>query len=388
MKNIEQNKKQEVTILPKLVKNNKEKVTLKISNAVYEKILYLCSTINNIEWSGILFYTVEKDHFLTHDIFPMNVGSSAYTEFEYSTEFAGFLATHPEYISYNVGLIHSHHNMAAFFSGTDIDTLREGSKSHKFYLSLIVNNNGKWVASVGIYKKVKSKILSFYEFTQYNFTSKIEKGETEIEEEICEQTDCVIDRQSNIDAEFVKRIDDIISNRKKEEEMERIKTGYPVNPANNGNYLLGQQKTLYDEDYFSLAKPRYEKENKTTVYKTGNNKRQIEREFVLYTLSLGTLLGEVNNDITDANLIAMALDSTKNIKMHKFCDELVIMTDEYIESIDSIEDEKAITLLLNNVISYLRENKIDKSKDKKLQTYYEYIVDLLNSYDESRPYIY
>ena len=46
------------------------------------------------------------------------------------------------------GLIHSHHNMQTFFSGTDRNTLlKEGTDCNNF-LSLIVNNKGIYTAAI------------------------------------------------------------------------------------------------------------------------------------------------------------------------------------------------------------------------------------------------
>jgi hypothetical protein len=53
------------------------------------------------------------------------------------------------------GHIHSHHNMAAFFSSTDTNELRDGGKDTNHFVSLIVNNAGKYVA--GITRKIESK---------------------------------------------------------------------------------------------------------------------------------------------------------------------------------------------------------------------------------------
>ena len=71
----------------------------------------------------------------------MDLGGATSTEWE-----AGDLAkilrttysTHPKLKKCFLGLIHSHHNMGAFFSGTDADTLRDMAPEIGFYCSLVV----------------------------------------------------------------------------------------------------------------------------------------------------------------------------------------------------------------------------------------------------------
>jgi hypothetical protein len=72
---------------------------LVIPDDVLDKIKYLCKTIASVEWSGILFYKVEGSirnadtvKFIAKDILPLDMGSSAYTEYEWGEEVANYLA--------------------------------------------------------------------------------------------------------------------------------------------------------------------------------------------------------------------------------------------------------------------------------------------------------
>jgi len=90
---------------------------------VEKKIRFLCKHIWDVEWSGILFYKVEgafEDKSLTIrcvDLFQMDIGTSAYTEFNVSPDMAAYMVDHPELLEEGVyqGLIHSHNNMAKQF---------------------------------------------------------------------------------------------------------------------------------------------------------------------------------------------------------------------------------------------------------------------------------
>lgn len=81
-----------------------------INSTVENKIKYLCSKIPDIEWSGILFYktlgTYEEGlKVICTDIFLMDIGSSAYTEFNTSSDIAHYIAMN-DLFECESGLIH------------------------------------------------------------------------------------------------------------------------------------------------------------------------------------------------------------------------------------------------------------------------------------------
>lgn len=100
-----------------LIKSQKS-YKLFIPLEVEKKIRYLCQQISDIEWSGALFYTPEgsfEDDSLVikcTDIFPMDIGTAAYTEFDMSPDVISYMAYNPELLDGQVGLIHSHNKMA------------------------------------------------------------------------------------------------------------------------------------------------------------------------------------------------------------------------------------------------------------------------------------
>jgi len=132
--------------------NRSESYKLVIPNNVEQKIRRLLNKIYNIEWSGILFYTHEGNlkEGLTvtcRDILPMNIGNSTFTEFEVNDEVLPYMIEN-DLMDCQQSLVHSHHSMSTFFSSTDINTLySEGSERNNF-VSLIVNNEGKYNAAI------------------------------------------------------------------------------------------------------------------------------------------------------------------------------------------------------------------------------------------------
>lgn len=94
-----------------------------IPQEVEAKIRHLCNRVHEVEWSGTLFYKVEgslNDNSLVAtciDIFVMDIGTSAYTEYNESPDIISYMWEHPELLEEGVfeGLIHSHNNMAKQF---------------------------------------------------------------------------------------------------------------------------------------------------------------------------------------------------------------------------------------------------------------------------------
>lgn len=142
----------------KIVKNSTS-FDIIIPSDVEAKIRYLCNVIHDVEWSGVLFYTytgsIENNDLIIRckDIFIMDVGSSTYTEYEESTDILQYRIEN-DLLGEDIqeGLIHSHNNMATFFSSTDTDTLIDEGKKLNHFVSLIVNNDGNYTA--GITRKV------------------------------------------------------------------------------------------------------------------------------------------------------------------------------------------------------------------------------------------
>lgn len=149
---------QKVVTIP-LIHNTELSYKIIIPESVERKIRLLCREIHNIEWSGVLFYDVEgnfEDGSLVVkclDIYQMDIGNGAYTEYTMNPSVATYMLDHDLMTAYQ-GHIHSHHSMAAFFSGTDTNELRDGGKDTNHFVSLIVNNAGKYVA--GITRKIES----------------------------------------------------------------------------------------------------------------------------------------------------------------------------------------------------------------------------------------
>lgn len=127
---------------------------------VLNQIKWLCKEIPKVEWSGVLFYSIEgsiKDPsnmvITLEDILPMHKGTSAYTEYTFDERVINHMMDTPGADDWKMGHIHSHNTMAVFFSGTDVSELQDNAPNHNFYLSLIVNNFMDFCAKVAFVVK-------------------------------------------------------------------------------------------------------------------------------------------------------------------------------------------------------------------------------------------
>jgi len=107
------------------------------------------------EWSGILFFKTEGDLediskmvFTTYDFVLQDIGSKAHTAFENEEDLIDYFQADKELLKCRMGLLHSHNNIGVFFSGEDIDELRDNTASTDFYLSLIIGNKFNPVAKI------------------------------------------------------------------------------------------------------------------------------------------------------------------------------------------------------------------------------------------------
>lgn len=121
---------------------------------VEKKIRYICYKVGNTEWSGILFTTYKGTfenndlEIICKDIYVMDIGSSVYTEFDMNPDVIAYMADNPELLECQPQLVHSHHSMSTAFSSTDINTLKEEGLTRNNFVSLIVNNDGKYTAAI------------------------------------------------------------------------------------------------------------------------------------------------------------------------------------------------------------------------------------------------
>lgn len=92
-----------------------------IPEKVEKKIRFTCQKVWNTEWSGTLFFThegsFENNDLVIRcvDIYIMDIGTQAYTEFDMNPDVIAYMCSNPELLDCQMGLIHSHNNMSKKF---------------------------------------------------------------------------------------------------------------------------------------------------------------------------------------------------------------------------------------------------------------------------------
>ena len=172
--------KQPMKVISLVQKSGTYNYKLIIPAEVERKIRFACQKVWSTEWSGTLFFThegsFENNDLVIRcvDIYIMDIGTQAYTEFDMNPDVIAYMCENPELLDCQMGLIHSHNNMSTFFSGTDTATLREEGRDRNNFVSLIVNNAGTYTAAIT--RRVKSKQVK--ESVSYEFFGNGEKHDT------------------------------------------------------------------------------------------------------------------------------------------------------------------------------------------------------------------
>lgn len=195
-----------------------------ITELVQRKIREWCLQFPDQEWSGTLFYTVEgsfADGSFTatcRDIYVSDIGTGGYTEFDHKADIVTY-ADENDLLDCHQGLIHSHNKMATWFSGTDRSTLIEEGMSMPHFLSLIVNNAGKYTAKITRRVTLSTSSITYPTYGQNEVTEEVETTVNEYLEAFPLDIEIAED---NIRAEVLQRIEEI----RKEKATQTRKTFY------------------------------------------------------------------------------------------------------------------------------------------------------------------
>lgn len=247
---------------------------------VEKKIRHLCNRISQVEWSGTLFYTHSGSYeegtleIRCVDIFPMDIGSQTYTEFDMSPDVIAYMTTRPELLDCQMGLIHSHNNMATFFSGTDTSTLREEGNDRNHFVSLIVNNAGTYTAAITRKLTEKRVINTTFTYRTFDDVEKTGTKSVEVEEEVIAYNMLNIIKEGEVTEPFLE-IDERLEAIKKNK-AKVVATKAPLSttsyhgglsftpPIYQGNSKevskIARQGSLFDEEFMESEPPRKVKE--------------------------------------------------------------------------------------------------------------------------------
>lgn len=314
-----------------------QKIKINITQEFLDKCKFLCRHIPKLEWSGVLFYDIQgsikdpENMLLTPiDIFFLNIGSSAYTEYNTDNASTGLVdfIFEKDYIELKQGHIHSHNTMNVFFSGTDMKELEDNSSAFNFYLSLIVNNYMEMCAKVSFEGVLQTSKFP-YKVKDEN-GDEYEIGENQLEEKVLFVYNCDITKPEDSDKvseDFIKQYNKIVNeyNTKKTIVQKAPTTG------NKKDYQNWREDSFMHKEFEStsfMAKnsmahdDSFWEANNSILDDTNSDEVLIE-DFGTFLLRLGKPLGP------DDDLDALFEDlSATNFNVKDYCSAI---SERYIE---------------------------------------------------------
>ena len=174
----------------------------------------------------------------------MDIGTASYTEFDMSSDVISYMTDNIELLDCQIGLYHSHNQMPTFMSGTDLATLQEEGSDRNHFVSLIVNNAGKYTA--GITRKVKSTktIVEDFSYPTYEDGLIQDTKSYTVENEEIEWFNLDIEfekPQNSFQEEISNRLEEIRKAKQVKANQYPVSKGYSSYPASKG-----YQASLFD----------------------------------------------------------------------------------------------------------------------------------------------
>jgi len=173
-------------------------VKLIIPHKIVNKYRYLLTRFKDTEWSGPAWYRVKTDEdgfpmeFKIVHFHPLDLGHGTSTEYDATDAAKIYKRTyekHPSLKKCYIGLIHSHHTMGAFLSGTDTSTIEDMAPEKGFYGSLVVASSGKELQAFGFGYQDQYKMTHCLKVDSDNI--EIQSPQFKIEDEWKEQADII-----------------------------------------------------------------------------------------------------------------------------------------------------------------------------------------------------
>lgn len=314
------------------------------------------------EWSGILFFKqtngdIEKLkdlEFTATNVYLMDIGSETFTSFKIKDEIVkAYEVIGDKNLESLTGLIHSHQNMTAFFSGTDIQELKDNAKSYYFYISLVVSTTERYVCKIII--PTITKIKSEHEFR--NNLGELKKIVTIDEKEDFLDGDLEIEfEETIIIPEWVKnRIFEIIENKKSKEILnvnKQLNFDFDYNKNYNQNY---------NQNY------KYENFNKIYGYEEKNDSFNKTKNFAVSIIMLDS-----NSKIS----IEEAIKKLCELNENDFSEYLYALSANIYDLYDYIYPDLywKFDIVIKETIKYL--NKYKNKNKQNLNTLIKFLDNL------------
>lgn len=314
---------------------------------IINQILYLHSNVGKTEWSGILLYNVLKGNpskpadfvLRAEHIFLMDIGTAGYTEYETDSDIVDLYDNIEGSMEMKIGHVHSHHDMSAFFSGTDMDELMQNSDKHNYYLSLIVNFSGNYVAKVSFISERKVKSEMYYTDDSGVLKKFIqEKNEKTL---VVLNMDIILEYNNSFFYNRLKEVKEKIQKAKEEAERKR-KYVSPNYGFNGGQTKMSLPRDI-DYDWKERGKP--EKRDKKAPDPSTLSTPEINR-LLRNLLAVDTELKETRPVFEILKTLSEASEAELEMYCDYFSDNIEVILEEFFqENFYAMEDSETQLLI-------------------------------------------
>jgi hypothetical protein len=185
----------------KQVINKQGNPIISIPSNIFGNFYLLHTKFKNLEWSGWIFYNTvgsleNPDTMCINitDFILLDIGSGAFTSIEPTGEqIANIYIDRPHLMGMQYGILHTHHSMSLFFSGTDTDTLLNCANQFDFLLSVIVNHKDHPIAKISQAGEIEALETFKYKFKG----SQVYKEPVKVNKEVVLVWDCKVVIENN-----------------------------------------------------------------------------------------------------------------------------------------------------------------------------------------------
>lgn len=346
---------------------------LVISNVLQSQINALHQAVGKTEWCGVLIFSEQAGSINDPEnlilrgegLYLMDIGTEAYTEAEMKDSildvYDQFPKTDPHVTKRNkwrTGMIHTHHSMNVFFSGTDMDELRDNTPHHVYYLSLIVNfNSNEWKAKVAYIGDCTETV----EITGFRRNKKLKSVNTT-------KTMFMIDMNVVFQTQlwFVDRYKEVKEDCKKRKEEEARKRtvgvgGYPRGNYGGAGFHYGAWGGEYGTQHLNKKKETVQKVISTG--KTEEKEDELTKRFLgSWLLSTPATMPKFNQEKpVEISKIVKAIESniTEGSYDKYICLLLSILPNVYLTYFGKTpaKDQFKFNLIMEDIIEFFENNK-------------------------------
>jgi len=184
----------------------------------------------------------------------MGIGTHSYTESEnHSDDILNMVDRVPAYMENRYGLIHTHHTMDTFFSGTDIQELHDNAANYSYYLSLIVNIKEKYSAKIAKLVEVKGASFDLDEEDEETVSMELPVEHILMQFDL----DVIIEEDAECNDKIITERIAEINKRKEEEKAKFIKSKMKVTShsdvEDNKWFNAYRQQSLWDPAMYDVT---------------------------------------------------------------------------------------------------------------------------------------